>query len=138
MFDPTRRFETTEWRRVEQWLDEVYDDFTPRPPPTGSCPYEHLEPLARGRVWTGADARERGLVDPLGGLDHAWAAPRDRIGYERDSVRVQRVPHPSPLERLRPPTPATPPPRGCGAAPARPRGWPSTSCASSATRRPAC
>jgi protease-4 len=36
-----------------------------------------LEPIAQGRVWTGAAARERGLVDELGGLDDALAAARE-------------------------------------------------------------
>jgi protease-4 len=33
--------------------------------------YEEVEPLAQGRVWTGAQARENGLVDEIGGIDRA-------------------------------------------------------------------
>lgn len=104
MFDPTRRFEAAEWQRVEQWLDAVYDDFTAKAAAGRRMPHERLEPLARGRVWTGADARDRGLVDTLGGLDSALTRAAERAGTVRDRVRVERVPHPSPLERLRPAT----------------------------------
>jgi protease IV len=55
-------------------------------------------------VWTGADARDRGLVDTLGGLEHAVTRAAERAGTVRERVRVVRVPHPSPLERLRPAT----------------------------------
>jgi protease-4 len=102
MFDPTRRFETAEWRRVERWLDAVYDDFTAKAAAGRRLPHEQLEPLARGRVWTGADACERGLVDTLGGLDRAVTSAAERAGTVRERVRVERVPHVGPLERLRP------------------------------------
>lgn len=102
MFDVTRRYVDDEWRRVEQWLDAVYDDFTHKAAAGRGMAYERLEPLARGRVWTGTDACERGLVDTLGGLDHAITQAALRAGHTRQAVRVQRLPHPSPLARLRP------------------------------------
>jgi protease-4 len=102
MFDPTERFGDEEWHRVEQWLDAVYDDFTHKAAAGRRMPYEQLEPLARGRVWTGADAHGRGLVDTLGGLDEAVARAAQRAGTSRERVRVERVPHLRPLDRLRP------------------------------------
>ena len=57
---------------------------------------EEIEPLARGRVWTGEQARERGLVDALGGLDRAIALAREKAGIAPSaSVRVEV--HPRPL-----------------------------------------
>ena len=45
--------------------------------------------MARGRVWTGAQALERGLVDRLGGLDVAMAAAKERAGIDaEDDVEV--------------------------------------------------
>jgi protease IV len=61
-----------------------------------------LEAVARGRVWTGADAREHGLVDLLGGLDQAVAEARKRAGLPLDAP-VLRWPATSPLDRIRPP-----------------------------------
>lgn len=103
MFSPARRFDDQEWSRVESWLDAVYDDFTRKAAEDRDLDYAALESNARGRVWTGADARDRGLVDELGGLQAAIAAACARIGVDRDQVRVQKLPHLTWLDRLRPP-----------------------------------
>ena len=39
-----------------------------------------IEPLAGGRVWSGRDAAERGLVDELGGLERALGVVRKQLG----------------------------------------------------------
>lgn len=58
--------------RARAWLDgaldRIYADFTAKAAQGRKLPLDKLEPLAHGRVWTGADARERGLVDDLGGF----------------------------------------------------------------------
>jgi len=102
MFDPDRPFNDEEWQRVEQWLDAVYADFTAKAAAGRGLPIETLEPLARGRIWTGADAQRHGLVDGLGGLELAVERAVTRTGRLRDEVRVQRLPHRSPLDVLRP------------------------------------
>jgi protease-4 len=56
---------------VEAQADLVYDDFTRKVAEGRRMPLERVRELARGRVWTGSDARERGLVDELGGF---WVA----------------------------------------------------------------
>jgi len=43
-------------------------------------PVEKVEQVAAGRVWTGAQAREHGLVDALGGLDRAIGLAKERAG----------------------------------------------------------
>ncbi len=53
-----------------------------------------VEPLARGRVWTGRDAQQLGLVDKLGGLEQAVAAAAGMQGMER--YRVEWVTEPLP------------------------------------------
>jgi protease-4 len=65
-----------------------------------------IEPLARGRVWTGTDARERGLVDRLGGLDEALELLRAQLGaipLEAEPIVVVGAP-----KAARDPRPATP------------------------------
>jgi protease-4 len=62
---------------------------------------ERVDELARGRVWTGADAHANGLVDELGGLDLAIDIARKKAGIAADAP-VRPYPHVSPLERLRP------------------------------------
>jgi protease IV len=101
MFAPTRDFTEEEWTRVNTFLDRVYDDFVGKVAEGRDLSRERVDSLARGRVWTGADAHERGLVDELGGLGLAVDLARKKAGLAADApVRV--YPHVSPLERLRP------------------------------------
>ena len=102
MSSSTKDFSDSEWERVNASLDKIYDDFTSRVADGRGLSRERVHELARGRVWTGADARERGLVDELGGLERAFEVAREKGGLAADApVRV--YPHSSPLERLRPP-----------------------------------
>jgi len=102
MFGPEAPFDDAQWTRVQRWLDEVYDDFTRKAAADRGMPHGDLEPLARGRVWTGADALERGLVDRLGGLRTAVDRAARRSGLDSDTVRVVALPRVGPLDRLRP------------------------------------
>lgn len=59
--------------------------------------------IARGRVWTGADAKDRGLVDELGGLRTAITRAKVLAGLEPDAeVRTIGYPGSSLMDRLRP------------------------------------
>jgi protease IV len=80
MFSPLREFTDDEWQRLNAWLDRIYDDFTAKVAEGRRLPADHVRAVARGRVWTGADAKERGLVDELGGLGAATALAADRAG----------------------------------------------------------
>jgi len=101
MFSTDTPFSAEQWQRLDGWLDEVYDDFTRKAAEDRGMAHGELEPLARGRVWTGADALERGLVDRLGGLRTAVDSAARRAGLSADEVQVQALPHANPLERLR-------------------------------------
>jgi protease-4 len=63
---------------------------------------EAVHEVARGRVWTGADAHDRGLVDELGGLDRAISLARQRSGLPDDAEAVA-FPSTPPLARWRAP-----------------------------------
>ncbi len=68
-----------------------------------------IEPLARGRVWSGKDAAERGLVDRLGGLDAALDEVKLRLtGKMSDRARKELAPRLMRIRRLELP-PAEPP-----------------------------
>jgi len=103
MFSAQRPFTDEEWRRLEEWLDQVYADFTEKAAADRGMPVERLRDVARGRVWTGADALTRGLVDRLGGLEEAVELACERAGLRRDDVDVRTLPHVGVLQRLRPP-----------------------------------
>ena len=102
MFSTDRPFDEEEWARLEGWLDRVYDDFTTKAAEDRGMPVEELRAVARGRVWTGADALERGLVDELGGLERAVELAAERGGSSRDDVEVRVVPRPTLHERFLP------------------------------------
>lgn len=102
MFSAIRSFSEGEWERLNTWLDHVYADFAAKVAEGRKLSGERVHELARGRVWTGADARGNGLVDELGGLDRAAALARER-GDIPDKARGELVVYPriSPWERLR-------------------------------------
>ncbi|MFF5212832.1 signal peptide peptidase SppA [Streptosporangium sp. NPDC000396] len=102
MFSPTNAFSEAQWARVNAWLDRVYDDFVNKVAEGRGLSRERAHELARGRVWTGADAHAGGLVDELGGLEDALALARKKAGLAVDAP-VRAYPKLHPLERLRPP-----------------------------------
>ena len=80
MFSPLQGFSEEEWERLNAWLDRIYDDFTAKVAGGRGLSADRVHQIARGRVWTGADAKERGLVDELGGLGLAMEVARERAG----------------------------------------------------------
>jgi protease-4 len=103
MFSTNRPFSEEEWALVNNWLDHIYADFTGKVAAARGLSAERVHELARGRVWTGADARERGLVDEVGGLDRAAAIARSRAGLPM-SAPLRGFPRVKPMDRLRAPS----------------------------------
>jgi protease-4 len=101
MFSSSRPFSETEWARINEWLDMVYADFTEKVASGRRMPAERVHELARGRVWTGADAIANGLADEAGGLREAVAIARKRAGLPADAP-VRIYPRLSPFDQLRP------------------------------------
>ncbi len=103
MFTTSRPFSEDEWALVNSWLDRIYADFTSKVAAGRSLSAERVHELARGRVWTGADAQANGLVDEIGGLDRAVEVARTRAGLPPDAP-VRNYPRVRPLDRLRGPS----------------------------------
>ncbi len=102
MFAPTHPFSEDEWERINIWLDAIYRDFTEKVATGRRMTVERVDEVARGRVWTGADAAQNGLVDELGGMSAAADIARRRAGLPADApLRV--YPRLTPLDQLRPP-----------------------------------
>jgi protease IV len=88
---------------VEAEADLFYTDFIERVAKGRKMTVEAVDAIARGRVWTGADALERGLVDELGGLRTAVTRAKVLAGLEPDAdVRVVSYPGSSLIDMLRP------------------------------------
>lgn len=66
-----RPYTESEWARLRGWMDDLYVRFKSRVAAGRGVSVDDVEALARGRVWTGRQAHERGLVDALGDLDTA-------------------------------------------------------------------
>lgn len=60
-----------EKQKLKQGIDETYQTFLKRVSDARRRPVEQIAPVAEGRVWLGEEAREKGLVDALGGIDRA-------------------------------------------------------------------
>jgi protease-4 len=101
MFSSSRPFSEAEWARINEWLDSIYADFTEKVASGRRMSVEHVHELARGRVWTGADAIANGLADEVGGLREAVAIARKRAGLP-DDAPVRAYPRLGPLDQLRP------------------------------------
>ncbi|WP_232549556.1 signal peptide peptidase SppA [Propioniciclava soli] len=98
-----RPFDDDEWAILDAWLDRVYDDFTAKAAHDRGMAVEDLRAVARGRVWSGADAAERGLVDRLGGLGDAIDEVCSLLGRSGTTVPVMTYPRPHPLAAFQPP-----------------------------------
>ncbi|MFI0419458.1 signal peptide peptidase SppA [Spongiactinospora sp. 9N601] len=102
MFSTAEAFSESQWERVNAWLDRIYDDFVTKVAEGRGLDRDRAHELAKGRVWTGADAHGGGLVDELGGLTDALALARKKARLPEDAT-VRVYPRLNPLERLRPP-----------------------------------
>ncbi|MBZ4375661.1 signal peptide peptidase SppA [Corallococcus sp. AS-1-6] len=87
--------------QLESELDTIYLDFTSRAAQARNMPLEKLQAVAKGRVWTGEDALERGLVDALGGYPKALELAREAAKLEKDApVRIVVFPRPRPTGQV--------------------------------------
>jgi protease-4 len=102
MYSPRRRFDDQEHERLSASIDAIYADFVAKVAEGRHRTVDEIHDIARGRVWTGSDARRNGLVDELGGLRDAVRIARERAGLP-DSAPVRFAVHVPPLDRLRRP-----------------------------------
>ena len=97
MFSATRDFSARDLARLNTMLDATYADFTGKAAQGRGKSQEEIEAVAKGRVWSGADAVKNGLVDELGGFLHALDYVKTRIGLKPDD-QVTLVPFPAPQQ----------------------------------------
>lgn len=91
----TQSFTEEEKAWMEKRLDAIYADFTSKLAEARGLSPDQVDRVARGRIWSGQQAKERGLVDELGGFATAVRVAREAIGVEEgQSVRIVSFPPP--------------------------------------------
>lgn len=89
---PSRGYSEEERRRLRLEIDALYDQFLRKVAEGRDLSLEQADDVARGRVWVGRDAAERGLVDELGGAERAIELAKElgrkRPGQTLDTVDV--------------------------------------------------
>jgi protease-4 len=88
MNSPTRPYSPSERAKVGEQLQPFYDQFVERVAASRHMTPERVDAIAQGRVWTGRQAKENGLVDALGGLDRAIDLVKARAKLTGREVEV--------------------------------------------------
>ena len=81
---PFTPFTPSQRAKVQGMMQSIYDDFVEKAAESRNTTPEKVHAVAQGRVWTGQQARERGLVDALGGLDTAIAIAKEQAKIPKD------------------------------------------------------
>jgi len=81
-------------------INQIYSDFTIRAAQARKTTPDKIDAVAQGRVWTGAQAKERGLIDTLGGYREALKSAATRAKLADDARVVYVQPEPGRAERL--------------------------------------
>jgi protease-4 len=90
---PDRRFTDEERTKVLESMQAFYDQFVEKVAEARQTTPEKIDQIAQGRVWTGHQAKQVGLVDELGGLQVAVAAAKQRAKIPADE-EVELVVYP--------------------------------------------
>ena len=94
-FDVTRPLDPEVGRVVQAVINKGYADFTGKVAAARGKPVEQVDEIARGRVWSGAQAKERGLVDELGSFGDAVADAAGRAELEQDAYGIVYIDKPA-------------------------------------------
>lgn len=89
--DPRRPLNPQVARMLQASIDKIYRDFIGRTAEVREMSTEAVDAVARGRVWTGSQAVENGLVDRIGSFGDALAEAAQRAGLEEDAYQVRYI-----------------------------------------------
>jgi protease-4 len=97
MMLPHRGWNEVELARLQGTVDDVYDDFISRVSDSRDISPNRVREIAGGRVWSGAQAVELGLVDAIGGIEAAVAHVKREAEFEGEISIVHR---PGPVDPM--------------------------------------
>jgi protease-4 len=96
LFSSSGRFTDSQRAVVTEMMEDIYRQFTTKAAAGRKMPIEKLRELAGGRIFTGTQAKENGLVDELGTLHDAIAEAKKLAGLDADAdVRIEVLPEPT-------------------------------------------
>ncbi len=99
-FDPRREPDPRFVTLVQASIERIYTDFTGLAAKARNTTPEKIDEVGQGRVWTGRQALDRGLVDRTGSLGDALAAARERAKLPEDARVAYLEREPGRLQRL--------------------------------------
>jgi protease-4 len=96
---------STEWddrqrQQLTHWMRETYDQFTDRVMTTRKGKIKDIDAVARGRIFSAAQARDLGMVDRIGGIQDAIAYAADKADLKPGDYDVRVLPAPKTLADL--------------------------------------
>src|SRR5215510_14913329 len=102
MFRESEKFSDTERAKFEEFLKNTYEDFTSKVAKGRGKEQTYIDSIGQGRVWTGQQGKEKGLVDEYGGLDKAIEIAKQlaKIPAEKGIQRVTMPTPPTLLQQL--------------------------------------
>jgi ClpP class serine protease len=90
MFSSSREFTKDEEERLSEIMKSFYEGFVKKVALARGMDFKSAEQLARGRVWTGRQAKENGLIDELGGIKEAIRIAKKEAGISADVSPIIR------------------------------------------------
>jgi protease-4 len=91
IFNFSKPLSESEYAIIQKRIDQTYDSFKDRVASGRNLRVSYVDSIGQGRVWTGEDALEIGLVDEIGGMDDAIAYAASLA--EVDDYRIQELPY---------------------------------------------
>ena len=94
LYAPDRPFTAEERAKIEESMHVIYEAFVEKAAAGRKTTPERIDSIAQGRVWTGVQAKNNGLVDELGGLDRALILAKRRAKID-EKAEVEVVVYPA-------------------------------------------
>jgi protease-4 len=91
-YESGQPFTPAQKAKISDWMDRIYAGFVQRVATGRHLPVDRVREIAKGRVWTGEQAKTLGLVDQLGGFYDAIREAKRLAGLSNQSVTLKTFP----------------------------------------------
>jgi protease-4 len=96
LFSSSGKFTDSQRKVLVNMMEDIYQQFTEKAAKGRNMPLDKLKSLAGGRIYSGRQAKELGLIDELGTLDDAIGEAKKLAGLEKDAeVKIEVLPEPT-------------------------------------------